>query len=132
MVVNVVVQFFIRDVPAKKGGRSLLKSYKMLSCIWKSKEVSILILFQLFRQVGFATINSTMTVEMIKNGFPKEYITFISLLYKPFSFLMLFYVGKKIKCNNALHECMKGFLYTIFVTMFDFAIYEYWMYFKDD
>jgi PAT family acetyl-CoA transporter-like MFS transporter 1 len=62
LIFTLIVHFLLSDIPAKREGRSLWSSIKLLSCIWKSKEIGIFCIWCIFRRAGTTIVEATFAV----------------------------------------------------------------------
>jgi len=64
----------------------------MLSCVWKSKEIKTFALWNLFRKVGTNCIEVPFYMQLIKDGYQAEHLSFVLGAFIPFSFIITYYV----------------------------------------
>jgi len=109
LVITVFVHFGVSDHRSKREGKTITKTIKMLFCVVKAKQLHFFFLFLLTRWVGFNTVMSTVDVEMLKTGYPREYNTIVGLLWIPGSFIMVFLTASNLKPGEAMKGSLRGF-----------------------
>lgn len=69
---------------------TLCDTIKKIKYFWQNKNLRMLVIFLLVRRIGLSFVDDTATALLLRNGFPVEILTTISLCMIPLEVLASF------------------------------------------
>ena len=104
-IINFFIHFYVEEKEnlEENTNESFLDVLKSFKGFLTNNNLKYYIFFEIFWKLGFAVVFSSADLKLVKAGFPKESLSYISALIIPLNFSASFLVGKYVKRGSEMN-----------------------------